>query len=273
MMIRALLLAGLAAGVATVAAGEPGPRAARSVHLAYLNPSDSAGYQAFYNECTIEQTVDGSYFQACGFAGGYFGVQDHGPRGRVAIFSAWDPPRGDDPDEVKLEDRVEILVVGEGVRAQRFGGEGTGAQSFLDYDWKVGQTLRFVVEATAENGRTTYAAYIQSTDATQWLHMATFRTHRQGLMTGLYAFIEDFRRDGESARQVRRATFGNGFVRDADGRWLALDRAKFTASGAEWEAKETINAGVAGHSTFFLQTGGETTMTSPLGKVLSVGAE
>jgi hypothetical protein len=42
-----------------------------------------------------------------------------------------------------------------------------------------------------------------------------------------------------------------------NGDWVALARARFTASGAEWEAKETINAGLD-ENWFFLQTGGDT---------------
>ena len=39
------------------------------------------------------------------------------------------------------------------------------------------------------------------------------------------------------------------------GDWVALCEARFTASGAEWESKENINAGVNG-GFFFLATGG-----------------
>ena len=46
---------------------------------------------AFYNELTVERSVPGSYFMACGFRHGYFGIQEL-PRGRkVVLFSVWDP--------------------------------------------------------------------------------------------------------------------------------------------------------------------------------------
>jgi hypothetical protein len=63
----------LVAGCATVAAeaAEP-PRAARSVHLSY-----AAGEgDLFYNEVTAEQSTSGSYFMACGWNTGYFGMQE-----------------------------------------------------------------------------------------------------------------------------------------------------------------------------------------------------
>ena len=254
---------------ASLLAGDAPPLAARSVHLSYLAPSDAPGYVAFYNECTVEQSVEGSYFQACGFAGGYFGIQDLGPKGKIAIFSVWDQTQGDDPKAVDEKDRVEMLFVGENVRAQRFGGEGTGAQSFFDYDWQVGQTIRFYVEAKPEPNKTTYAAYIQLPDEKTWKHLASFRTRGGKPMSHLYAFIEDFRRDTKSANDIRRALFGNTSVCDEQGNWLTIRKATFTASGAEWEAKETIDAGAIGPA-FYLQTGGATRMTSPLGSILSL---
>jgi hypothetical protein len=30
----------------------------------------------FYNELTVERSTPGSYFMACGFTGGYLGIQD-----------------------------------------------------------------------------------------------------------------------------------------------------------------------------------------------------
>ena len=71
--------------------------------------------------------------------------------------------------------------------------------------------------------------------------------------------IEDFRRDTTSATQVRRAQFGNGWTFAKD--WQPLAKARFTASSARWEAKETIDAGVADAGHFYLQTGGDTRTT------------
>ncbi|MFT3788945.1 MAG: DUF3472 domain-containing protein [Tepidisphaeraceae bacterium] len=127
--------------------------------------------------------------------------------------------------------------------------------------------MRFFVEASADEGKTAYAAYIQLPDTT-WKQLATFRTRDGQLLRGLYAFIEDFRRDGTSATQMRRASFPNPSVKDASGQWWPITQAKFTASGADWEAKDTIDAGVAGHD-FYLQTGGETQATTRLGSVLT----
>ncbi len=143
------------------------------------------------------------------------------------------------------EQRVEVLHKADDVDVKRFGGEGTGGQSFFVFDWKPGETYRFLVKAEAADKKTAYAAYFYLPDKKAWKHLVTFRTTTGGdRLKGLYSFIEDFRRDYKSANEVRRAAFGNAWVSDAQGHWTPLTKARFTASGAEWEAKETIDAGV-----------------------------
>ena len=222
----------------------------------------------FYSELTVERSVRGSYFMACGFRHGYFGIQELGNGKKVVIFSVWDPTKGDDPSAVAKERRVEVLYKADDVIARRFGGEGTGGQSFFNYDWRIGETCCFLVKAAVSEGKTAYAAYFFLSESKQWKHLVTFRTFAGGdRLQGLYAFIEDFRRDGKSANEVRRAVFGNGWVCGAGGRWEPLVKARFTASGATWEAKETIDAGVL-KDRFFLQTGGDTKTTTPLATMM-----
>ena len=88
-------------------------------------------------------------------------------------------------------------------------------------------------------------------------------------MSGYYSFIEDFRRDGKSAREERRARFGNGWVKATGGEWVLLSKARFTASSAEWEPKENINAGVKDGS-FFLATGGYVKMACELNSLVNL---
>ncbi|MFT3788946.1 MAG: DUF3472 domain-containing protein [Tepidisphaeraceae bacterium] len=128
-MLRFTLLAAIAiGGLAFAVPGDQPTRAARSVRLSYLAPTAQSGYAAFYNEVVVEKSVPGSYFQVCGFAGGYLGIQEQDAGKKVAIFSVWDQAKGDNPNTVNAADRVEMLYVGDGVHAQRFGGEGTGAK-------------------------------------------------------------------------------------------------------------------------------------------------
>jgi hypothetical protein len=239
----------------------PPPRAARSVHLHYPAPAADA----FYNELTVEKSTPGTYFMACGFSHGYFGIQEQSRGRKVVLFSVWDPTRGDDAKKIPLEQRVEILHQDPDVEVKRFGGEGTGGQSFFQYDWKTGETCRFLVRCKVEGEKSAYSGYFYVPTTKSWKHLVTFRTRTGGdRLTGFYSFVEDFRRDTKSATETRRAAFGNGWMYDGgDAQWKPLLTARFTASGSPTEAKETIDAGQADNH-FYLQTGGETKTTTTL---------
>ena len=264
-VVVAILLS--AAGISFAADAPKPPRAARSVHLGYPAPKAVL----FYNEMVVEESVNGSYFMAAGWNTGYFGVQQLGsPTNKVVLFSVWDPTKGDNANAVKLEDRVELLHEGEGVRIRRFGGEGTGGQCMAPFAWKIGETNRFLVRGEVQDQKTAYTAWVWRNDKKDWLKLATFRTRTGGLpLSGLHSFVEDFRRDTKSATERRRARFGNGWVQNVAGEWSALSKARFTASDAEWEAKETIDAGRVDDG-FFLATGGETKTTTALRSTLAL---
>ncbi len=243
-------LVGVAATLAVAIADEKlAGIACRSVHLVFPAPEGTA----FYNEVTVEKSSEGTYFCVCGFDQGYFGIQEQRPGKKVVIFSVWDPGKQDDPNSVDPAKRVKLVTKDEAVRVGRFGNEGTGGQSFLDLDWKPGETYRFLVMAKPDGDRTSFTASIAPPGATAWRPLATFSTLAKGkLLGGYYSFIEDFRRNKVSATIERRATFGGGYVRDKEGRWLPLAKAKFTA---DRNPALTIDAGVEG-DRFALATGG-----------------
>ena len=254
----------------SVAAATPSnapPRAARSVHLGYRAPEGDL----IYNELIVDESVNGSYFMVCGWNTGYFGIQQLGsPTNKVAIFSVWDPGKSDDPRAVQPEERVEVLFEGEGTRIRRFGGEGTGGQCMTPFAWHVGETNRFALAAEVQNDKTAYTAWLFTPATNGWRRLATFRTRTGGhWLSGYYSFVEDFRRDGRSANEARRARFGHGWVHTRTNGWQSLERARFTASSATWEAKETIDAGTD-RSWFYLATGGGTKRSRDLGTTIDL---
>jgi hypothetical protein len=225
--------------------------ACRSVHLAY--PAGEG--VAFYNEVKVEQSAPGTYFCVCGFRQGYYGIQELGNGKKLLIFSIWDPGKQDDPKAVAAERRVRLVAKDEKVRVGRFGGEGTGGQSFFDFDWKPGETYRFLVRAKHAGERTEYSASFYLPEAKAWKHLATFSTPGDGkLLGGYYSFVEDFKRDRDSATRVRKAVYGNGWVQTKDEKWTPLGRARFTADS---NPVLNINAGLSG-DRYFLATGGDT---------------
>jgi hypothetical protein len=225
--------------------------ACRSVHLGY--PCDEG--DIFYCEVTVQQTAPGTYFMVAGFRMGYFGLQELADHSKVILFSVWEPGEQNNPNTTPEDRRVETLSIGPGVRSRRFGGEGTGGQSFYDYDWKVGETYRFAVFSKAIGERTAYMGYFYVPEESRWQPMAAFSTLAGGKqITGCYSFVEDFRRNRISATQARRAAFSNPWVRSLDGRWQDIDRARFTA-----DANPVLNIDAGAEAgRFFLATGGET---------------
>jgi hypothetical protein len=228
--------------------------ACRSVHLAYA----SSEAFAFYNEVTVQRTAPGSYFMVCGWKGGYFGIQEGGNGHRQIIFSVWDDYKGDDPAAVPDGQRVILRYQDPEVRIGRFGGEGTGGQSFLPFPWKPGTTYRFMVSAKPVGRRTEFTGFVFDPARAAWRKLVTFSTITEGRsLRDCYSFIEDFKRDRASTDQVRQATFGPGWALLLNGPWQLLGKAKFTA---DRNPVVNIDAGVQG-GAYYLATGGRTQNT------------
>ncbi len=224
-------------------------KACRSVHLWYKAPESVA----FYNEVMVERSAPGTYFCVCGWDKGYFGIQELGNGEKVVIFSVWDSNQND-KSKVEEEKRVKLLYKDEKVRIGRFGGEGTGGQSFLDYDWKIGEKYRLMVTAKPDGERTEYGGYFYVPEEKAWKHLVSFSTISSAKkLKGHYSFIEDFRRDGVSATRARSASYGNSWMKIGDA-WQLATNARFTgdrnpAMNVDAETRD---------ERFWLATGGET---------------
>ena len=242
----------------TFAADEESPwfRGARSVHAWHPGPEA----EWVYGEIKVDESVPGSYFSVIGFKCGYFGIQELLDGRKVAIFSVWDPGDpfdfGARPDSVAEHLRTKNLYAGEGVAIKRFGGEGTGGQSMMPFDWKIGETYRFAVHARKDGDhRAAFTGYIWRNGS--WFKMATFSTllaKGDPAVKEVYSFVEDFRRQPESRRQVRRASFVNFFAKPLGGAWAAVAKGRFTGDN---NPILSVDAEVVPNG-FVLTTGGET---------------
>lgn len=250
--------------LALAAVQDAPPRAARSVHLGWSAPDGAE----FYNEVRVEQSSRGSYFMVCGWNTGYFGIQELGPgTDKIALFSVWDPTKGDDAKNVPPESRVEVLQSDPAAKIGRFGGEGTGAQCKYPFPWAVGERYRFLVRAEVQGEKTAYSGWLFRTDAREWTRLATFRVASRGsALKGYYSFVEDFRRDGKSPAERRAARFGPGWVRTTADEWVLLTKARFTADATKLD---TIDAATS-EDGFMLSTGGETKNSTKLNSTLTL---
>lgn len=227
-------------------------RGAPSVHLSYPIPKD-AKVEWFYNEVTAKTDPVWSYYMACGWHRGYFGMQVNSPTERRIIFSVWDSgSEAKDRSKVGDENRVKLLAKGKGVFADSFGNEGTGGHSHLVYNWKTGQTYRFLVAAQPDGTATIYTGWFYFPETKQWGIIARFRAPKDGsYMRGLYSFDEDF--NSANGQKKRLAEFGRQWIKTADGQWAELTHAVFTHTGKD--SRTDYDAGAIGNR-FYLTGGG-----------------
>lgn len=206
--------------------GRRGP----SVHLNYDLSAVNGDIEWFYNEITVPKGNDviGSYFMANGFAEGYFGMQVNSPDERRILFSVWSPFNTDDPKLIPEDKKIKILQKGSGVYTGEFGNEGSGGQSYLKYNWKAGDTCKFLIHAVpAENNYTNYTAYFYAAEKKQWLLIAGFsRPATHTYLTRLHSFLENF--EPETGYITRKAHYGNQWVKTAGGEWKNITSASFT---------------------------------------------
>jgi hypothetical protein len=250
--LKALLLDGPAAADAEF--NLEARRNAASVHLGYPVPKD-AQVAAFYCEVTPREEPLYTYYEACGWHRGYFGMQVNGPHERRIIFSVWDAG-GEAKDRGKVADdnRVKLLAKGDGVVAGDFGNEGTGGHSHLVYPWQKDQTYRFLLTAQVDGTFTTYAGWFYFPEKQAWGLIARFRAPRDGAWPhGLYSFNENF--GGSNGYLRRLAEFGNQWIKLADGTWRELTEAHFTHDGTGKICRHDYGAGVT-DGRFWLSNGG-----------------
>lgn len=229
--LHSLVLTGEdASGVKVVT--PPAQRGAPSVHLFYQVP-DNQHVVEFYTEAKGLTTPLDSFYMACGWQRGYFGMQVNSPTRRTILFSVWDS--GDnkiDPNTTPLADQVHVVATGPKVKAERFGNEGTGSHCMLTYHWHKGETYRFLVTAKQGKSHTVYSGYFYMPETEQWQLIGSMSAPGNSTMYGLYSFDEDFW--SSNGYLKRSADFSNQWVKFKNGGWHALTSAVFSDTGGKW---------------------------------------
>ena len=240
-------------------------RNAASVHLVYP-VAKTVQVEAFYCEMTALDEPLWSYYMACGWHRGYFGMQINSPTERRIIFSVWDSGKeGVDRKKVAAEDRVTLVGKGDGVISGDFGNEGTGGHSHWVYPWKTGQTQRFIVTAKPTDAtHTVYSGYYFHPDKQQWMLISSWRAPKEGgYLRGLYSFSENF--GGSNGHLRRKALYGNQWIRTAEGRWVELTTATLSHDPTGRADRLDRFMGVE-NGQFFLSHGGFGPGFTPFGQ-------
>ena len=120
--------------------------AALAQHLIWHPKPSAKPFTAIYGEIEVIATNKTIYYCGCNWwpgnpAGGYTGIQDPGGGRHNMIFSIWDTSPALHPSVVQADPRTVY---------NRFGGEGTGAHTHLDYAWPLGQTYRYYATKTQD---------------------------------------------------------------------------------------------------------------------------
>lgn len=228
-----------------------------SCHLKYSIPT-SSNTSYYYSEIMVPEGSDnvGSYYMANGFGQGYFGFQVNSDSERRVLFSVWSPYSTDNPNDIPDDYKIILNKKGTDVQTGEFGNEGSGGQSYLRYNWKAGNTYKFLLKGEPDgNGKTDYTAWFYAPEQGEWKLIASFkRPHTSTYLTGFHSFLENF--NDKNGYMERDATYQNQWVCTSTGTWHKVNSAVFTVD-ATYEAKQRIDA-IGGTNTdgYFLRNGG-----------------
>jgi hypothetical protein len=123
------------------------------------------------------------------------------------------------------------------------------------YPWKTGQKQRFIVTAKPTGAtHTIYSGYYFHPDKKQWILISSWNTPKEGgYLRGLYSFSENF--GGANGHVLRKALYGNQWIRTAEGQWIELTTASFSHDGTGKADRLDRFMGVE-NGQFFLSHGG-----------------
>ncbi len=234
--------------------GRRGP----SVHLGYKIPEGVEDVTWFYNEITVPKGEDviGSYFMANGFGEGYFGIQVNSASERRILFSVWSPYKTDNPNDIPNDQRIKLLKKGNGVNTGQFGNEGSGGQSYKVYNWKAGNTYRFLLKGhPSRNNCTDYSAYFYAPEKEKWELIASFRRPKTSTyLKRPHSFLENF--IPNMGRVRRKVYYTNQWVVDKNNNWHEMTEAIFTADATARKDARRDYAGGVEKGVFYLQNCG-----------------
>lgn len=242
--------------------GRRGP----SVHMRYPVP-EKIEAKWYYNEITVPEGADvvGSYYMANGFNGGYFGIQVNSETERRILFSVWSPYVTDNPDEIPEEQKIKLLKKGKDVYTGEFGNEGSGGQSFLRYNWKAGNTYKFLLKGEpVGNDHTEYSAWFFAPEEGDWRLIASFsRPKTNSWLTGFHSFLENF--VPQQGIFERKVLFSNQWVGDKNNKWTELTEGVFSADNTARSGYRIDYAGGEKDGSFYLRNCGFFDDYTPIG--------
>lgn len=222
-----------------------------STHLWWSSTNTSApnssGCDWCYEEVMIPDYSDiyATYCMAIGFSGGYMGIQNNGTNRHDVIFSIWDNGSTEKDPGLANYKKAGAVDAGPNIQVNRFGNEGTGAQTLAAGDyWTPGKFVQFISNArpetmtyTVKSSKGEDSSFVQKNtlmstwfnlrDGKGWQYMATVRMPGQGqYFDGWYSFLENYNAGGD---MLRRAYYKNCYGHSvSSNKWFHFNKAGFT---------------------------------------------
>ena len=238
-------------------------------------------YDWSYQEVMMPADADipGTYLMCMGMLDGYMGIQMNGinkttgePRHDV-IFSLWDNANAEEQPDLPDNFRAGVLDHGEGVSAHRFGGEGTGMQSFKrGNNWDCGTYVQFITNCRPEtqvwteikNGKqithrqknSLVSTWYNAQDGKGWQYMATLRLpNKSTYISGWHSFMEDY--NHANGQAIRKGYFRNSFGHSKIyNKWCHFNRATYAPHKPGGRKDYGQGASDIEKGSFFMQSGG-----------------
>jgi hypothetical protein len=219
-----------------------------SVHLNYsrATSSKSNDYDWLYQEVMAPTgfTPTATYWEAIGFTGGYFGMQANSDTERRILFSIWDQVDTDKytknglpiPEATK-DSLVSLVDKADYTKANGFGNEGTGGQSYVGANrldtWKDSVTVKFLMNIRRDTIVSTITgkkkpcliltAWYKAYDEEGWRYVASWRRpFASTYFSNSGSFIENF--GWANGHLPRKGYYFNTFAHEnSTGKWVHLN--------------------------------------------------
>jgi hypothetical protein len=246
-----------------------------SVHLRFSPTEPSSGrYNWIYEEILVPEGCDPlyTYWMSLGFFRGYMGIQTNRETERRVLFSVWDAVDRDKYPDAPKEMLVSLVDKAEYVKANDFGNEGTGGQSYVGagrFDtWKTGKPVKFLMNCR-QDGSIVYkndtirhivlsAWYNAGED---WRYIASWRVPimpgGKDMFDGFYSFIENF--GYRNGQLFRKGYYYNAFGREeGSGKWLHFNKVRFSNTDGKEGQRIDFEQGAAAEAPdmFYMASGG-----------------
>jgi hypothetical protein len=199
------------------------------------------------------------------------GIQTNSDTERRVLFSIWSGYSTNDPSQIPNDYTVSVDRIGPSVTNGTFGGEGSGAQTYLVFNWTTGVTYKFLTKAIPlSTNATTYTAWFNdpknSTNGGWRLIAQITRPKIQTYLTGIYSFIECF--DPDKGNQTRMGYYGNQWYYDSTNTWKESKSVSYAEDDAgNTNIRRDVQGGVYNRNMFFMKNGGFFNTTSVPGTI------